>query len=186
MRNRVAAWALALICLLAAGAARAEAVWVREDWQQLTGEYDCGGVRLSVDARAMILPAGATVQSYRAPRLSRARLIALGEAIDWAALGLDTAQGSWRNPTAGFPEYAFFARSGYPYAAVGAPGSVQLALCPPEQYGTDGVNLYAAGLYDFAQDPVAAQAGLAARVCKLQLGDAVRVRILPSGAADAW
>ena len=47
MRNRVAAWALALICLLAAGAARAEAVWVREDWQQLTGEYDCGGVRLS-------------------------------------------------------------------------------------------------------------------------------------------
>ena len=59
MRNRVAAWALALICLLAAGAARAEAVWVREDWQQLTGEYDCGGVRLSVDARAMILPAGA-------------------------------------------------------------------------------------------------------------------------------
>ena len=33
--------------LLAAGAARAEAVWVREDWQQLTGEYDCGGVRLS-------------------------------------------------------------------------------------------------------------------------------------------
>ena len=94
MRNRVAAWALALICLLAAGAARAEAVWVREDWQQLTGEYDCGGVRLSVDARAMILPAGATVQSYRAPRLSRARLIALGEAIDWAALGLDTAQGS--------------------------------------------------------------------------------------------
>ena len=91
MRNRVAAWALALICLLAAGAARAEAVWVREDWQQLTGEYDCGGVRLSVDARAMILPAGATVQSYRAPRLSRARLIALGEAIDWAALGLDTA-----------------------------------------------------------------------------------------------
>lgn len=186
MRNRVAVWVLALICLLAAGAARAEAVWVREDWQQLTGEYDCGGVRLSVDARAMILPAGATVQSYRAPRLSRARLIALGEAIDWAALGLDTAQGSWRNPTAGFPEYAFFARSGYPYAAVGAPGSVQLALCPPEQYGTDGVNLYAAGLYDFAQDPVAAQAGLAARVCKLQLGDAVRVRILPSGAADAW
>ena len=139
MRNRVAAWALALICLLAAGAARAEAVWVREDWQQLTGEYDCGGMRLSVDARAMILPAGATVQSYRAPRLSRARLIALGEAIDWAALGLDTAQGSWRNPTAGFPEYAFFARGGYPYAAVGAPGSVQLALCPPEQYGTDGV-----------------------------------------------
>ena len=82
MRNRVAAWALALICLLAAGAARAEDVWVREDWQQLTGEYDCGGVRLSVDARAMILPADATVQSYRAPRLSRARLIALGEAID--------------------------------------------------------------------------------------------------------
>ena len=55
MRNRVAAWALALICLLAAGAARAEDVWVREDWQQLTGEYDCAGVRLSVDARAMIL-----------------------------------------------------------------------------------------------------------------------------------
>ena len=68
MRNRVAAWALALICLLAAGAARAEAVWVREDWQQLTGEYDCGGVRLSVDARAMILPAGATVRLAWIPR----------------------------------------------------------------------------------------------------------------------
>ena len=81
----------------------------------------------------MILPAGATVQSYRAPRLSRARLIALGETIDWAALGLDTAQGSWHNPTAGFPEYAFSARGGYPYAAVGAPGSVQLygkTVCP--------------------------------------------------------
>ena len=121
MRNRVAAWALALICLLAAGAARAEAVWVREDWQQLTGEYDCGGVRLSVDARAMILPAGATVPSYRAPTLRRARPIALRHAIHWPPPALDPAQGPWPNPTPRSPEHALFSRRWSPYSASAAP-----------------------------------------------------------------